>query len=269
MHHDEVRRLALLATKTTRETIVANKTKRSGARDRRAKLEEMRRAQKASERRKNMIFVGVTAVVALGIIAAAVIPMINKSRQNDKPLKDFGVSAAAAQCDPVTNDPVASATHVGQGTGGSTETITHVNYSTVPPVGGNHFLTPEPIDRHFYTAEDRPPVENLVHNLEHGYTILWYDSTVTGDQLNTLKDLSSRVPKDGDRRKFIVAAWDESRGAFPNGKHIALSHWSARGDGAGASGLGHRQLCGQVSGEVVDQFMSQFPSSDAPEPNAP
>jgi len=248
---------------------VANKTKRSEARDRRAKLEEMRRAQKASERRRNLIFVVLTAVVALGIIAAAVVPMINKSRQNNKALNEFGVSAAAAQCDPVTNDPVDSATHVGPGTGGSNESITHVNYSTVPPVGGNHFLTPQPIDRHFYTGEDRPPIENLVHNLEHGYTILWYDSTVTGDQLTALKDLSSRVPKDSDRRKFIVSAWDESRGAFPDGKHIALSHWSAKGDGAGSAGLGHRQLCGQVSGEAVDQFMTQFPFSDAPEPNAP
>jgi hypothetical protein len=77
------------------------------------------------------------------------------------------------------------------------------------------------------------------------------------------------VPKDSDRRKFIVSAWDESRGAFPDGKHIALSHWSAKGDGAGSAGLGHRQLCGQVSGEAVDQFMTQFPFSDAPEPNAP
>jgi hypothetical protein len=103
MHHPEVRRLALPATDTTRETTVANKTKRSEARDRRAKLEEMRRAQKASERRRNLIFVVLTSVVALGIIAAAVVPMINKSRQNNKPLSEFGVSAAAAQsCSRIT-----------------------------------------------------------------------------------------------------------------------------------------------------------------------
>ncbi|MGH3682534.1 MAG: DUF3105 domain-containing protein, partial [Natronosporangium sp.] len=28
--------------------------------------------------------------------------------------------------------------------------------------------------RGFYTPDDRPRVEQLVHNLEHGYTVLWY-----------------------------------------------------------------------------------------------
>jgi hypothetical protein len=247
---------------------VANKTKKSDARDRRAKLEEMRRAQRATERRRNLTFVGLAAVVGIGIIAAAAIPLISKNQQNNKPLTDFGVAASAAQCDAITNDPIAAANHVGPGTGGSNESVGRVNYSTVPPSGGDHFLTPMPIDRHFYTAQDRPPLENLVHNLEHGYTIVWYDSTVTGDQLKTLEDLSSRVPKDGDRRKFIVSAWDDGYGRFPDGKHVAVSHWSGQGDGGGPAGLGHRQLCGQVSGEVIDQFMTQFPFSDAREPNA-
>jgi hypothetical protein len=247
---------------------VANKTrKKSETRDRRARLEEMRRTQKAAERRRNLTFVALAAVVGLGIIAAAVVPIINENRRSNKPLTDYGVAAAAAQCDAVSNDPVQSANHVGPGSGGD-ESVTRVNYSTVPPVGGDHFITPAPIDRHFYTADDRPPVENLVHNEEHGYTIVWYDSTITGDQLQTLEDLSKRVPKDSGRRKFIVSAWDDSYGTFPAGKHIALAHWSAQGDGAGPAGVGHRQLCGQVSGEAIDQFMAQFPSTDAPEPNA-
>jgi Protein of unknown function (DUF3105) len=247
---------------------VANKTKKkSQTRDRRAKLEEMRRAQKAAERRRNLTFVVLAAVVGLGIIAAAVVPIINENRRTNKPLTDYGVSAAAAQCDAVTNDPVPSANHVGPGSGGD-ESVTRVQYSTVPPVGGDHFITPAPSTRHFYTAEDRPAMENLVHNLEHGYTIVWYDSTVTGDELKTLEDLSKRVPKDADRRKFIVSAWDDSYGSLPGGKHIALAHWSAQGEGVGSAGAGHRQLCGQVSGEVIDQFMTQFPFSDAPEPRA-
>jgi hypothetical protein len=179
--------------------------------------------------------------------------MINKSRQNNKPLNEFGVSAAAAQCDPVTNDPVDSATHVGPGTGGSTESITHVNYSTVPPGGGNHFLTPEPIDRHFYTAEDRPPIENLVHNLEHGYTILWYDSTVTGDQLTTL---GPEQPFEGFRRQEVHRLGLGRAGALPDSKHAVVA-LERRGDGAGPPAA-MRELCGQVSGEAVEQFMTQF-----------
>jgi hypothetical protein len=64
----------------------------------------------------------------------------------------------------------------------------------------------------------------------------------------------------GPGNKFIVAAWDDAYGTFPSGKHIGMSHW-----GAEAS---HIQLCSKVSGEAVQKFMTQFPHSDAPEPNA-
>ena len=35
-------------------------------------------------------------------------------------------------------------------------------------------------------------MEVLVHNLEHGYTVVWYDSTVTGAQL-TAAGVPARV----------------------------------------------------------------------------
>lgn len=209
-----------------------------------------------------MIFITLASVVALGILAVAVIPLINESRENDRPYTDFGVSAAEAQCDQVTSDPVETANHVEAGT--------PVTYATVPPTGGDHWNPPSGLPSpDFYTAADRPALELLVHNMEHGYTVVWYDSTITGDQLNMLRDLADRVRNDDGRRKFIVTSWDDSRGAFPEGKHIALTHWTGQGEGAGAAGVGHRQLCGQISGEAVDQFMTQFPFSDAREPNAP
>jgi hypothetical protein len=39
-----------------------------------------------------------------------------------------------------------------------------------------------------------------------------------------------------------------------------MSHWGAQDSAI--------QLCGKVSGEAVQEFMTQFPSTDAPEPNA-
>ena len=38
-----------------------------------------------------------------------------------------------------------------------------------------------PIDERFYTKDSRPELEALVHNLEHGFTILWYDETAADD----------------------------------------------------------------------------------------
>ena len=63
-------------------------------------------------------------------------------------------------------------------------------------------------------------------------------------QLQQLAELGAKL--DPSAGKFIVAPWDESRGALPAGKCYALVHWSAKVDAAGTVGsqAGHRQLCG-------------------------
>jgi hypothetical protein len=242
---------------------VANKSKTQD-RDRRAKVEAMRREQQARERRKSVLFIAIAVVIGVGLVVAAALPPYLKSRNDPtkKSLSSFGVAASAAACGAVINDPpTKSGVHVGPGT--NTPTKTRVKYTTVPPSSGEHFVTPVVPAKAFYTAKDRPPMENLVHNLEHGYTIIWYDSTVTGKQLSDLKNISQsarRTAAAGSTGKFIVSAWDTSYGAFPAGKHIALSHWAAK--------QGHRELCGKVSGAVVNSFMKTFPYTDSPEPNA-
>ena len=59
-------------------------------------------------------------------------------------------------------------------------------YDDAPPAFGEHYNTPDPMERKLYTEGDRPELGILVHNLEHGYTILWYDETVAddSDQMN-------------------------------------------------------------------------------------
>jgi len=98
-----------------------------------------------------------------------------------------------------------------------------------------------------------------VHNLEHGYTIVWYDEDVSDDDVETLESLAARVS--ADTPKFIVTAWDsEDRGEFTEDGDIAISHWT--------EGTGRRQYCARPSGEAIADFVEQFPSSDSPEPNA-
>ena len=43
-----------------------------------------------------------------------------------------------------------------------------LTHDTVPPSFGPHRPIPAPFERRFYTAQDRPEIETLVHNLEHG-----------------------------------------------------------------------------------------------------
>jgi hypothetical protein len=242
---------------------VANKAKSTkvSERDRRARVEAMRREQQAKERRKSLIFVSLAVIVGVGLVVAAALPayLHNRNDPAKKTLSSFGVSAAAASCSAVktTNGTNTDALrkHVADGT--------VVKYKTVPPSFGPHWATPAPSSPGFYTVKDRPAMETLVHNLEHGYTVVWYDATIKGDQLTALKNVgtNARARAETAPAKFIVSAWDNAYGKFPSGKHIGISHW-----GASAS---HVQLCGKVSGEAVANFIKKYPASNAPEATSP
>ncbi len=208
----------------------------------------------------------IAVVVGLGLIAAVAVPayLERGDESAHTALSTVGVSEATADCDPATDDEVAenASTHVGPGT--DFPDTTRVDYAQVPPSSGEHFAQSAFPARPFYTARDRPRMEQLVHNIEHGYTILWYDDTIKGGQLDELKDIAASARDNdatGPTGKFIVSAWDDAYGEFPSGKHVALSHWGAE--------QGHRQLCGNVSGDVVEAFIEDFPASDAPEPDVP
>jgi hypothetical protein len=241
---------------------VANKAKSSkvAEKDRRARVEAMRQQQLAKERRKSGLIVVLAVVIGLGLVAAALVPAYLNKRNDpaNKSLSSFGVSTAAASCSAAKTtsgtNTEALRTHVADGT--------VEKYKTIPPSYGPHWATPVLSARSFYAVKDRPQMEQLVHNLEHGYTIVWYDNTIKGAQLSTLKDLSTsaRARDETAPSKFIVSAWDDAYGDFPAGKHIGISHWGAKSSTV--------QLCGKVSGQVVSTFIKKHPAADSPEPSA-
>lgn len=72
---------------------------------------------------------------------------------------------------------------------------TPIQYSTNPPAGGNHY--PQPQSAGFYPTP--PPDGNLVHSLEHGAVILWYNpKLLSSEQVNRLKDIYKKAPGDKD-----------------------------------------------------------------------
>jgi hypothetical protein len=232
--------------------------KKTAEKDRKARVEEMRAAQQAAERRKNLLVV----VASLAVVAVLVglVFFVIRREQAAKDIAGIGVAQAAASCDPVvTDEATGSSVHVGPGTNAPDET--KVDYKQVPPSSGSHYAQPAYPSRAFYTAGDRPQLEELVHNLEHGYSVVWYSDALPEAQQDELKKISDLVRADkASAGKFIVSAWDSSRGAFPAGKNVAISHWGAK--------QGYRQLCGAVSGEQIKTFMKAHPWTDAPEPNA-
>ena len=239
---------------------MANKTKQQ-ERDRRAKIEAMRKAEQAKERRKSMMFIAIAVVVGLGLIAAAAVPAYLESRNDpaNKALSTFGVSKAAADCDAVqtskgTNNEE-DRNHVEDGT---TE-----DYATVPPSYGPHWAAPVFPAREFYTARDRPEMEQLVHNLEHGYTILWYDNTIKGNQLAAAEGHRRERPQ---RRRHRA---DRQVHRVGLGRHLRrLPDGQAHRAVALGRGRQLTQVCGKVSGDAVADFIDKHPASDSPEPNA-
>lgn len=228
---------------------------KKASQDRKARLAEVQQAQKSKEKRV-VVGIVVGCLVLLAALGGVVLYAINDAKAQQLP--NLGVAAAAASCDPVTTDEGSgTGEHIGPGSQKPDQTT--VEYDTVPPSHGPHFAQPAVSARKFYTAEDRPPVETLVHNLEHGYTVLWYDAEKAKGKEQMLRDIADQANKKAESQdKFLVVAWDSARGALP--KPFALAHWS--------KDAGHRQLCGDISGAVIVDFIEKHPASDTQEPGA-
>jgi hypothetical protein len=123
-------------------------------------------------------------------------------------------AAKAADCR-LRNPPIEGSTHVQK----------KVKYDTNPPTSGNH--NPVPADDDAYGTS--PPIENLVHSLEHGRIIAWYKRSLPQRRIAQLKGLF-----DQDPYHLILA----SNNSMPY--ELAVSAW------------GHLAGCPKVSDESFD-----------------
>ncbi len=239
--------------------------KPSKDKDRRAVVEQMRREQKRTEKRRTYAVIAACAVVALVIIALGAYPLIKQDKVAAADLGSIGVTAGQAGCQEET-------TKSAEGNNDHRQIGTDIVYPDAPPAFGAHYPETAGFDRKFYSPGDRPDLEYLVHNLEHGYNILWYDQTVAddADALAEVKAIAGKFEGDKLTDKFIAVPWTKEDGkAFPDGAHVALTHWSV-GDPAqqGKDQKGVWKYCGAVSGDAVSQFVEDYPYTDSPEPNA-
>jgi hypothetical protein len=161
------------------------------------RAERERKAQEAAsaERRKRMVGFGAAGV----LVAAAVIAIVAVVATSSG--GDSGGGKAAA--DPNSQDfpkatiPKAKATNleaaaaaakckVGQfPSEGRNHVSGHVDYKTNPPTSGNHNEIPAADGEYL----DPPEMENLVHALEHGRVILWFQPKASAQvkgQMNAL-----------------------------------------------------------------------------------
>lgn len=84
----------------------------------------------------------------------------------------------------------------------------HEAYNTDPPTSGPHYA--QPVSAGFY--DEAPPDENLVHSLEHGYVIIWYNCTSLAEgncqslktQIRGVLDRAGPVGLFSDIKKLIA-----------------------------------------------------------------
>ncbi|MGZ5403852.1 MAG: DUF3105 domain-containing protein [Nocardioides sp.] len=220
----------------------------------------MRTSASPGSRRRLLLVVAValTVVVAAGGWLT--------TGQSDPPSQtDAAAASDAAACGPVLREP----------TNGAHDHVDDAAYDDAPPSFGDHASSWEVRANSFYDVDDRPDVSVLVHNLEHGYNVLWYDQTVLDDadapaRVQEIADAYASLDRAPDpATAFIAVPWTAEDGAdFPEGVHYALTHWYADPEDrtrSRADEEGLTRYCPGISAEIVEDWMTEYPLHAAPE----
>ena len=215
--------------------------------NRRKLIEEQRKKARSKERRGTVLTIVISSLIGIGLIASAVY-FGQKEKGPNVPLAEIGVTKEAAACDPVKDEPIPK-----EATDDAVKHVTTtVNYDPAPPSSGAHNPSPLPVgSKKFYSREENPPPERAVHNLEHGYVVVWYDQKATDEQVALLERAGRAA-----RGKLLFMPW--TRQDFPGDKHVVMTSWAVK------------QSCGEVSGAAIEEFFDNHagPKSKAPEKNA-
>ncbi|WP_329409232.1 DUF3105 domain-containing protein [Streptomyces sp. NBC_00704] len=205
---------------------------------RKARIEEMRRAEVARERRNRFLVITGSLVAVAAIVAGGVFVLRSQS-------KDDGADAKAASSDSAAGKFATGADGVRTWTGklGRTHVTKRVHYPTVPPVGGDHHQVWMNCDGDVYTE----PVDdmNAVHSLEHGAVWVTYNSKAPKADVAALAAKVEKTP-------YTLMSPDDDQ-ADP----IMLTAW------------GHQRTVTGASDANVDKFLEQFvQGAQTPEPGA-
>ncbi len=195
--------------------------------------EEARKArQRKSQRRANLITIGI-AVAVLGGVAAFVYLEGNGPGGASA---SVGGSAAEANCTDVESHPSEGNKHVSE----------PVDYKSNPPASGNHF--DQAAAPGFYADTIAP--EGAVHAQEHGQIVIWYRPDAPQEVKDQISSLVEQEPAVN-----LAVPWEDLEPPY----NFALTAWS------GADDEGKVQRCEQVSQDVWDDFRAEF-QGKGPEP---
>ena len=219
--------------------------------DRRKRVDELRRKQQRAERRGTIIAITLATLLGAGLIGGAVYATREKRKPAEDRLASIGGSPSDASCGQLVKDDEKK-----PGAGDHKPTGETVTYERTPASMGPHWDPSQLVPRteKFVGRDTTFQPEQYVHNLEHGYIIVWYDADLPDSEMDRLREMSQI----GGIDKVLMAPW--TRGKFDGTADVAMTSWA-------------RQIsCTKVSGEAFADFYKRFgPGGDenvAPEPDA-
>ncbi|MCH5677133.1 DUF3105 domain-containing protein [Streptomyces gilvus] len=156
---------------------------------RKARIEEMRRAEKARERRNRVLVIAASVVVVAGLVVGGVVLVNNQSDKKDATASDAkGGSSGDSGHFTTGKDGVRTWT----GKLSRNHVAGTVSYPMHPPVGGNHNPVWLNCNGNVYTKAVKD--ENAVHALEHGAVWVTYTDKAKKSDVDTLSAKVKQTP---------------------------------------------------------------------------
>ncbi|GGP34987.1 DUF3105 domain-containing protein [Streptomyces calvus] len=174
-----------------------------------ARIEEMRRAEKARERRTRIITVAASVVVVAGLVAGGVV--LVQSQSDD----DGGSSASGNSKNSGQFDTGKDGVRKWKGTLGRDHVTKAVDYPVSPPVGGDHNPVWMNCNGDVYTDEINNT--NAVHSLEHGAVWVTYNADADKADVDALAAKVKKTPYtlmspvDDQQDPIMLTAWGHQR----------------------------------------------------------
>jgi hypothetical protein len=238
-----------------------NRRPTKAERKERARVERERiQREMASRSRNRRIGIGLVSLAVAGAVGAAVISTAGSPDLPDPQvlLERADAGAQQAGCADVqttgsyggVDDPAApnyfDRSHVGPGS--AFQAMPPLGtYPSVPPASGPH----GDVTLSAGVYRDPPSVDRLIHSLEHGAAVIWYDPDAPDAVIDGIRAFYQQNDPVGQDR-VIVAPYDYpdggEAGLLPPGTQMALVAW-------------HRlQSCAQPNLAAAFGFTSQFAS---------
>ncbi|MFD4947179.1 DUF3105 domain-containing protein [Streptomyces sp. NPDC058239] len=213
--------------------------------DRRTRIEQMRNADRARERRNRVLAISLSVLVVVGLVGFGSYMVLDKSEASEKKkaVQAEDAKASAAEQKKPAAEPIEglktwdakklTRNHV-------TETVT---YPMKPPVGGDHNPVWMNCDGEVY----KKPIAdmNAVHSLEHGSVWVTYTDKASAADVAKLAERVGRTPYS------LMSPYEGQAGT------IMLSAW------------GNQVTVDSADDRRVDQFFAKFVQGpQTPEPGA-